>query len=104
MVRPDDSHSSRSARLNAIRSDTCSPQGSMIRSVCPRLSSNATPCCGSIRWRVIPASSVKWARPPSFDAAAGVLRRFGPRAEIGEHRVDVALQPLVAAADDLLEL
>src|SRR3954463_14944535 len=103
MVRPDESHSARSSRPNAIRSDTCSPRGSMTRSSCPRRSSNPVPLCGSILRRIIVGSGVERALPGGTDAPTGVLHGFGPVAVVGEHRIDVPLQARLAAADHLAE-
>src|SRR4051794_21728145 len=103
MLRPDESHSSRSSRPNATRSATCSPQGSMIRSTSPRRSSNAVPLCGSIRCFVVACLSMERTLPGGVDRAPGVLRGFRAGAELGRHRIDVALQPPLVGADHLLE-
>src|SRR6476469_8205211 len=103
MVRPDDSHSARSAAAKAIRSDTCSPSGSMTRNTCPRRSSKPVPLCGSILRRIIVESGVERAFPGGIDAPTRVLHRLRSVAEVGEHRIDVPLQAHLAAADDLAE-
>src|SRR3954447_208216 len=53
MVRPDDNHSSTSLRLNAVRSATCSPSGSITRSTSPWLISKAAPDWGASGWIAI---------------------------------------------------
>src|SRR5207237_10453275 len=98
MLRPDDSHSARSAAANAIRSATCSPIGSITRNCCPRNRVNAVPLCGSILRRCTVAERVEGASPLGADTASGVLARFGAGAEIGEHRVAVPLQAYFGAA------
>src|ERR1041385_5822745 len=50
MPRPEDNHSLLSARLNAVRSATCSPSRSITRSCWPARSSKAVPVCGSTRF------------------------------------------------------
>src|SRR3954466_9441907 len=103
MVRPDDSHSARSSRPKAIRSDTCSPSGSMTRRSCPRRSSKPVPLCGSILRRIIGGAGVERALPGGIDAPTGVLHGLGSVAVVGEHRIDIPLQALLAAADHLAE-
>src|SRR3954471_6593198 len=103
MVRPDDSHSARSSRPKAIRSDTCSPSGSMTRNSCPRRSSKPVPLCGSILRRIIVGSGMERALPRYIDAPTRILHRLGSVPVVGEHRIDVPLQAQLAAADDLAE-
>src|SRR3954467_13080936 len=103
MLRPDDSHSARPAAANAIRSGTCSPIGSITRNCCPRNSVNAVPLCGSILRRSTVADGVEGTSPLGADAASRILARLRAGAEVGEHRIAVALEPHLGVADDALE-
>src|SRR3569832_1007355 len=92
-VRPEDRYSCVSSRLKAIRSETCSPLGSMTRSRCPARNSNATPERGGISARM------KRARPVIVDGASTVLTGFRAGTKRFEHGIRRSFQLCVALDD-----
>src|SRR5687768_9205316 len=92
-----------------MRSETCSPSGSMISSHSPRFTIRAAPVCGSrctwrrsVMRRYSRRPSMERAAPRAFRCvAAGVLFRLRPLAEVREARVDAALEGNVASANQV---